>query len=70
MSNIHQTAVIDKKAELHESVKVGPYCVIGPEVSIDKECILKSHVVIQGPTKIGPNNEFFPFSVIGEDTQI
>ena len=48
MSNIHRTAVIDKKAKLHESVKVGPYCVIGPEVSIDKECILKSHVVIQG----------------------
>ena len=68
MSNIHRTAVIDKKAKLHDSVKVGPYCVIGPEVSIDKECILKSHVVVKGPTKIGSNNEFFSFCVIGEDT--
>jgi UDP-N-acetylglucosamine acyltransferase len=68
MSNIHQTAVIDKNAKLHESVKVGPYCVIGPEVSIGKDCILKSHVVVNGPTKIGSNNEFFSFSVIGEDT--
>ena len=68
MSNIHQTAVIDKNAKLHESVKVGPYCVIGPEVSIGKDCILKSHVVVNGPTKIGSNNEFFSFSVVGEDT--
>ena len=68
MSNIHQTAVIDKNAKLHESVKVGPYCVIGPEVSIGKDCILKSHVVVNGPTKIGSDNEFFSFSVIGEDT--
>ena len=40
MSNIHQTAVIDKNAKIHESVKVGPYCVIGPGVSIGKDCIL------------------------------
>ena len=67
MSNIHQTAVIDKNAKLHESVKVGPYCVIGPEVSIGKDCILKSHVVVNGPTEIGSNNEFFSFSVMTPD---
>ena len=64
MSNIHQTAVIDNNAKIHESVKVGPYCVIGPGVSIGKDCILKSHVVVNGPTKIGSNNEFFSFSII------
>ena len=64
MSNIHQTAVIDKNAKIHESVKVGPYCVIGPGVSIGKDCILKSHVVVNGPTKIGSNNEFFSFSAV------
>ena len=68
MSNVHQTAIIDKKAKLHESVKVGPYCVIGPDVSINEGCILISHVGIDGQTKIGTNNKFFSFSVIGEDT--
>ena len=61
MSNIHQTAVIDKNAKLHESVKVGPYCVIGPEVSIGKDCILKSHVVVNGPTRLVLITSFFLF---------
>ena len=29
---------------------------------------LKSHVVLKGPTNIGPRNKFFSFCVIGEDT--
>jgi len=68
MSNIHPTAIIHETAQLHESVQVGPYCVIGKDVSIDEGCILKSHVVIAGPTTIKKNNEFFSFCVIGEDT--
>ena len=68
MSNIHPTAIIHETARLHESVKVGPYCVIGEDVSIDEGCILKSHVVIAGPTTIKKNNEFYSFCVIGEDT--
>ena len=68
MSNIHPTAIIHETAQLHESVQVGPYCVIGEDVSIDEGCILKSHVVIAGPTTIKKNNEFFSFCVIGEDT--
>ena len=68
MSNIHPTAIIHETARLHESVQVGPYCVIGEDVSIDEGCILKSHVVVAGPTTIKKNNEFFSFCVIGEDT--
>ncbi|MGN6862289.1 acyl-ACP--UDP-N-acetylglucosamine O-acyltransferase, partial [Neisseria sp. P0021.S004] len=30
MTLIHPTAVIDPKAELDSSVKVGPYSIIGP----------------------------------------
>ena len=68
MSNIHPTAIIHKTAQLHESVHVGPYCVIGEDVTIDEGCILKSHAVIAGPTTIKKNNEFFSFCVIGEGT--
>ena len=33
---IHQTALIDPKAKIHSSVKVGPYSVIGANVEIEK----------------------------------
>ena len=68
MSNIHPTAIIDASASIHESVVIGPYSVIGPDVVIAEKCELKSHVVMKGPTNIGPENKFFSFCVIGEDT--
>ncbi len=66
---IHPTAIIDTSAEIAEGVTIGPYSVVGANVSIGKGCILKSHVVIEGYTKIGENNTFFPFSAIGQVTQ-
>jgi len=63
--NIHATAIIDPATAIHSSGKIGPYCVIGPDVEIGERCTLHSHVTIQGPTKIGKHNSFFPFSSIG-----
>ena len=61
-------SVIDSSAKIDKSVKIGPFCVIGPDVEIGPDCILHSHVVIKGPTKISSGNIFFQFSTIGEDT--
>jgi UDP-N-acetylglucosamine acyltransferase len=66
---IHATAVIDPKAELDSSVKVGPYSVIGPKVRIGKDCVIGPHVVFDGPTTIGERNEFFSFASIGAAPQ-
>src|SRR3954462_9773074 len=63
--NVHPTAIIDPAAKVHPSCKVGPYCVIGPDVELGEGCHLVSHVAIEGPTKIGVDNGFFPFSAIG-----
>ena len=63
--SIHPTAIISADAKIHPSCKVGPYCTVGPEVEIGESCELISHVVIEGPTKIGARNRFFPFSSIG-----
>ena len=68
MSNIHPTAIIDSSASIHENVIIGPYSVIGPEVTIAADCELRSHVVINGPSNIDSGNKFFSFCVIGEDT--
>jgi UDP-N-acetylglucosamine acyltransferase len=63
--SIHSTAIVDNKAKIHPSCKIGPYCIIGTNVELGKGCHLVSHVVIEGPTKIGVDNGFFPFSSIG-----
>lgn len=66
---IHSTALIDPGARVPASCSVGPYCVIGPNVELGENCELVSHVVIQGPAKIGSNNRFFPFCSIGMEPQ-
>lgn len=38
---------------------------IGAEVELGEGCELLSHVAIEGPTKIGSDNGFFPFCSIG-----
>ena len=63
--NIHPTAIIDSAAKIHPSCKVGPYCVIGPQVEIGEGCTFVSHVTLEGPTRIGVANTFYPFSSIG-----
>jgi UDP-N-acetylglucosamine acyltransferase len=63
--NIHATAIIDPGAKIHPSCKIGPYCVIGPHVELGENCYLVSHVSMEGPTKVGIDNRFFPFSSIG-----
>lgn len=67
--NVHPTAVVDARAKVPASCQVGPYCVIGSEVELGENCRLISHVAIEGPTKIGSNNSFFPFCAIGMDPQ-
>jgi UDP-N-acetylglucosamine acyltransferase len=62
---VHPTAIIDPSAKVHPACKIGPYCVIGPEVDLGEGCHLISHVRIEGPTKIGADNTFFPFCSIG-----
>ena len=66
---IHKTAIIDSKAKIHKSVKIGPYCVIGSNVEIGEETEIKSHVNIAGNTKIGKENKIYPFASIGNDPQ-
>ena len=62
---IHHTAIVDPKAKISPSCLIGPYCVIGPQVELGEGCHLVSHVTMEGPTRIGSGNTFFPFSSIG-----
>ena len=66
---IHNTAIIDKSANISQNVEIGPYCIVGPKVKIGSNSKLHSHVNIVGNTSIGVNNEIFPFSSIGTPPQ-
>lgn len=66
---IDKSSYVSSKSDVHSSVKIGPFCYIGDNVSIKKNCELKSHVSIVGNTEIGENNIFYPFSSIGSNPQ-
>jgi UDP-N-acetylglucosamine acyltransferase len=56
-------------AKLGNNVRVGPFCVIGANVELGDDCVLHPHVVLEGHSKIGRANEFFPLSMIGGKSQ-
>ena len=66
---IHKTAIVDKNAKISVNVEIGPYSVIGPDVEIGESTIIHSHVNLTGYTKIGKNNQIYPFSSIGTPPQ-
>ena len=66
---VHHTAIIHPKAQIGPQCEIGPYCVIGENVALGDGCKLHSHVVIDGYTKLGEENEIFPFASIGLKTQ-
>lgn len=66
---IHPTALVEAGAELADGVEIGPFCVVGPKARIGPRTRLKSHVVIEGSTEIGADNEIWPFAVLGGPPQ-
>ncbi|MFZ0826481.1 MAG: acyl-ACP--UDP-N-acetylglucosamine O-acyltransferase [Verrucomicrobiia bacterium] len=66
---VHSTAVIHPQALIGSNCEIGPYCIIGEHVTLGDGCKLHSHVVIDGHTKLGRENEIYPFASIGMKTQ-
>ncbi len=66
---IHPTAIVDTTARIAESAEIGPYCILGAEVEIGARTRLMAHVYLEGPTRIGEDNLFYPYSTIGVASQ-
>ena len=66
---IHPSAIIHPSAQLAEGVEVGAYTIIGADVSIGRGTRISPHVVIEGPTRIGEDNQIFPFATLGAAPQ-
>jgi UDP-N-acetylglucosamine acyltransferase len=69
MASVHPSAIVHPKANVGADCEIGPYCVIGENVTLGEKCRLHSHVVLDGHTTIGKQNEFFQFVVIGNKSQ-
>lgn len=68
-ASIHPTAVIEEGATIGPDCRIGAYCVVGPEVEIGAGTVLHSHVAVAGRTRLGTENQIFPFASIGHVPQ-
>ena len=69
MPRIHPSAIVAPGAHLADTVKIGPFCVIGAEVELGERVEVLSHVAIAGRTSIGADTRIFPFASIGHAPQ-
>jgi UDP-N-acetylglucosamine acyltransferase len=69
LADIHPTALVDSAAELDDTVTVGPYAIVGPQVRIAGGTSIGPHCVIGGRTTIGRDHKFYQFGSIGNMPQ-
>jgi len=69
MAVIHPSAIVERGAELADSVTVGPYSVIGPHVRIGAGTTIGAHCVLEGRTTLGQHNRVFQFASLGAAPQ-
>ncbi len=66
---IHPTAIVHPKANIARGAEIGPYSIVGENVTIGAGTVLQAHVVINGWTEIGEECQIFPFATIGAASQ-
>ena len=67
---VHATSIVEDGAVLGAGVEIGPFCHVGPRVSLGEGVRLFSHVSIQGVATIGARTKIYPQAAIGGDSQI
>jgi UDP-3-O-[3-hydroxymyristoyl] glucosamine N-acyltransferase len=62
---MHDSAVVETD-RIGEGVVIGPYCVVGRDVTLDDDVRLHPNVVITGEVVVGAGTEVFPGAVLGK----
>ena len=62
---IHETAIINSKAQIDSDVEIGPYSVINEDTFIGSGTVIGSHVVIDPFVTIDSNCQIFQYDAIG-----
>jgi UDP-N-acetylglucosamine acyltransferase len=68
-TSVHPLAAADARAKLGSGVEIGPFAVIGPNVTIGDRTKIHSHAIVTGMTEIGEDCEIHPFAVAGGPPQ-
>jgi UDP-N-acetylglucosamine acyltransferase len=66
---IDPTARVATGARIADSVEIGPYCLVGPQVELAAGVRLLAHVNVTGATAIGEGTVVYPFSSLGTPPQ-
>lgn len=67
--NIHPTAVVDKSAVIDENAEIGAYSVLNGKVEIGEGTVVREHVTIYGPLKLGKGNIVHAGAILGNVSQ-
>ena len=62
---IHETAIINPKAEIDSNVNIGPYSIVGDNVILGSGTVIGPHVVIEPFVTIGQDCRIFQYAAIG-----
>lgn len=67
---VHPTSVVESGAILHDGVRIGPFCHVGPNAVLGAGTELISHASVIGNTKVGENCLLYPHAVLGCGPQV
>jgi UDP-N-acetylglucosamine acyltransferase len=65
MASIHPTAIVERGAQLDDTVSIGAYSIVRAGVRIGARTTVGPHCVIEGRTTIGQDNRIFQFCSLG-----
>lgn len=68
-ARIHPLSVVEDGAIIGENVSIGPFCRVGPRVTLADDVVLISNAVVDGLTEIGKGCRIHPMAVIGGVSQ-
>ena len=69
MPRIDPTARVSLHAKIADDVRIGPWCIVGKDVQLAEGTHLRSMVVIEGKTTVGPRCQFHHGAVVGSAPQ-
>ena len=69
MPTVHALSLVDPKARLADDVVIGPFCWIGPDVTLESGVVVDSHVRIEGHTTLAKGVRVHAGAVLGGPPQ-
>jgi len=69
MASIHALSVVDPRARIADDVTIGPFCWVGPDVTLESAVVVESHARIEGHTTLGKGVRVHAGAVLGGPPQ-